>query len=66
MSDIKAIEEAVKALPPDDLAAFRLWFANFDALAWDRQIKRDDDRGALRGLVAEAEADYRAGPAREL
>jgi hypothetical protein len=66
MSDVKAIEEAVKALPPQDLAAFRHWFADFDAAAWDRQIEQDLAGGKLDGLLAEARADYESGQAREL
>ena len=29
---------AVEQLPPDELAKFRRWFAQFDADAWDAQI----------------------------
>ena len=65
MPDIKAIEDAVKALPPKDLAEFRHWFAEFDAAAWDRQIEQDFAAGKLDGLLIEAQADYRAGAVRE-
>ena len=66
MPDIKAIEEAVKALPPQELAEFRHWFAKFDAAAWDRQIEQDLAVGKLDGLLAEAQADHRTGAVREL
>ena len=66
MGSIKSIEKAVEALPPGELAEFRRWFAEFDAAAWDRQIEQDAVDGKLDQLAAEALADYRLGPAREL
>ena len=66
MPDVKALEEAVKALPPQDLAAFRRWFADFDLAAWDRQLEVDADSGKLDALLAEADEDYKAGSPREL
>ena len=61
MGDIKAIEKAIAALPADELAKFRQWFAEFDGAAWDRQIEQDAGSGKLDGLAAEALADYRNG-----
>ena len=66
MPDVKAIEEAVKALHPQDLAEFRSWFAEFDLAAWDRKIEADATAGKLDKLLAEADEDYRTGSAREL
>jgi len=66
MSDIKAIEEAVRALPPQDLAEFRRWFAAFDNVAWDRQLDADLSSGNLDALLAEADADFRSNIPREL
>jgi hypothetical protein len=51
MSDIKSIEKAVASLPPAELAKFRQWFAGFDGAAWDRQIERDAQWGALDHLA---------------
>ena len=65
MGDVKAIENAVAALPADKLAEFRQWFAEFDGAAWDRQIEQDANSGKLDGLAAEALADYRNGSRRE-
>lgn len=62
MPDVKAIEEAVKALTPQDLAAFRQWFAEFDVMAWDKQIESDLTGGKLDALLAEADEDYRSTP----
>ena len=66
MPDVKSIEDAVKSLPPQALAEFRRWFAEFDTAAWDRQIEQDLAVGKLDGLLAEAQADYQAGTEREL
>ena len=63
---IKSIEQAIRKLPPRKLAAFRRWFAKYDAAAWDAQIEADAKAGKLDGLAAEALAEYRAGKAREI
>ena len=36
MSTLEQIENAVRRLSPKDFAAFRAWFAELDADAWDR------------------------------
>ena len=66
MGGIKAIEKAIEALPPSELAAFRRWFAEFDAASWDRQIDADAAAGKLDELAAEALADFQAGSPRPL
>jgi hypothetical protein len=42
----------------DELRAFRNWFAQFDAKAWDRQIEEDSKNGALNSLADRALADH--------
>ena len=66
MADVKALEKAVRALPPSALAEFRKWFAEFDSAAWDRQLEADASSGKLASLLAEAEQDYEASPQRPL
>jgi len=61
MSTIPEIEDAVRRLSPDELAAFRLWFAEFDAGAWDRQFEQDATHGKLDKLANEAVDDLREG-----
>ncbi|MBC7369452.1 MAG: hypothetical protein H7343_22010 [Undibacterium sp.] len=61
MSTVQEIESAVSHLPPADLAAFRAWFAEFDAAAWDRTLAADVAAGRLDALADEALADLRAG-----
>ena len=66
MGNVKSIEQAVQGLPPEELAEFRRWFAEFDAAVWDRQIDADATAGKLEQLGAEALADYRSGSPRAL
>lgn len=66
MADVKALEEAVQALPPSALAEFRRWFTEFDAAAWDRQLDADASSGRLDALLSEAEEDHKAQPRRQL
>jgi len=43
------------------LAAFRDWFLEFDADAWDQQFATDVKAGKLAHPVAETDADFNAG-----
>src|SRR5579872_2929943 len=61
MSSVNEIEEAVLRLTPAELDAFRTWFAEFDAAAWDRQMEDDVASGRLDALADEALDDLRAG-----
>jgi hypothetical protein len=59
MSTIEEIEDAVRQLSSKELAAFRDWFAQLDAAAWDRQIEEDVAAGRLDALADEALNDLR-------
>ena len=61
MSSVNEIEEAVLRLTPAELDAFRTWFAEFDAAAWDRQMEDDVAAGRLDAFANEALGDLRAG-----
>jgi hypothetical protein len=61
MSAVCGVQQAVECLSPLELAAFRQWFAEFDADAWDKQIEADAQAGRLDAFAAEALAEYRAG-----
>jgi len=61
MSTIKELEEAVRRLSPEERAAFRAWYAEFDAAEWDREIGADVAAGRLDWLVAEARLDRQEG-----
>jgi hypothetical protein len=64
MGKLEEIEKAIKALPPAELAEFRLWFAEYDGAAWDKRIDADAASGKLDNLAAEALADYQSGSRR--
>lgn len=66
MGTVKEIEEAIRRLAPADLEAFRAWFAEFDAEAWDRQLEADVAAGRLDRLAEEALADLRQGRCTDL
>jgi len=66
MSTIQEIEDAIQQLSPEDLAAFRAWFAEFDAGLWDRQMEVDISAGQLDALAEEALEDLRDGRCTEL
>ncbi len=61
MGSVKEIEAAVLRLSSAELAAFREWFTEFDAEAWDRQIEDDVAAGRLDALADEALEDLRSG-----
>ena len=66
MSKIERIERDVQALAPDELAAFRKWFREFDAAAWDRQIEDDIRAGKLDALADTALKASAAGKCSDL
>ena len=66
MSSVKDIESAVARLSPQDLSAFRSWFADFDAEAWDRQFAADVAAGRLDALGDEALRDMGEGRCTDL
>lgn len=66
MSTVQEIQEAVSQLPLEDLTAFRLWFAEFDAALWDRQFEADVAAGRLDQLAEEALQDLREGRCTDL
>ena len=57
LSTVERLENEVAKLPPDDLAAFRRWLAEFDAAVWDAKIEADAAAGKLDALAAEALAE---------
>jgi hypothetical protein len=52
MSRVEIIESQLKQLTPEELKAFRDWFVEFDAEAWDRQFESDVKSGQLDELAA--------------
>ena len=53
-------------LSGEQLAAFRAWFAEFDAELWDRELERDVAAGRLDALAEEALQALREGRCTDL
>ena len=66
MSTIQEIEQAIRTLSPQELAALREWFAAFDAELWDRQLEQDVAAGRLDRLAEEALRDFSEGRCTDL
>src|SRR5580698_2015730 len=64
MSSVHEIETAVSKLSRQELLAFRDWFSEFDAAAWDKQFEDDVAAGHLDALAGEALRDLREGRCR--
>jgi hypothetical protein len=61
MSRVEQVAGQVESLSADELKAFRDWFGQFDAQAWDAQIEADAKNGRLRSLSAHALQDHQSG-----
>ena len=66
MSKIDQIEKEVQGLQPDELRAFRKWFWDFDAEAWDRQFEKDAQSGKLDSLAEAALNSFKSGNCSEI
>ena len=65
MSTVHEIENAVRKLSRQELLAFRDWFSEFDAAAWDKQFEQDVAAGHLDALADDAIRDLREGRCRD-
>lgn len=61
MNTVHEIQSAVSRLSREELTAFRVWFQEFDAEAWDRQFEADVNAGRLDSLAEEALSDLHEG-----
>jgi hypothetical protein len=66
MDKIEAIEKQIESLSPKELAVFRQWYHEFDALVWDRQLESDVRMGKLDALADEAIQAQKTGKCTEL
>jgi hypothetical protein len=66
MTKVEKLEREVRKLSRAELAAFRVWFREYDANEWDRQIEEDVRAGKLDELAEEAIATHKAGKTKEL
>lgn len=54
INTVQEIERAVSKLSPEELSLFRVWFAQFDADAWDREFEEDVATVKLDALADKA------------
>ncbi|MDO9118084.1 MAG: hypothetical protein Q7U39_09015 [Nitrospira sp.] len=66
MSKVEAIEEQIEKLSPDELAAFRRWYAAFDGETWDRQFEADVKAGKLDAFAEKALRAHTSGQSKPL
>jgi hypothetical protein len=66
MTTLNEIEQAVQSLPPEQLAAFRDWFARYEAQRWDEDFESDVKAGRLDSLAEQAIKDLQNGNCSEL
>lgn len=58
---VQEIEAAITQLPPNDLVELLAWLTDYQARAWDEQIKQDLESGRLDALLAQVDKEYEAG-----
>ena len=63
---IEDIEKAISELALADLDRLRRWFDKYDAHLLDQKIERDVALGKLDTILAEVEANHKAGRRQEL
>lgn len=51
---IREIELAIRSLSPEELAAFREWFVEFETEEWDREFEQDVATGRLDRIADNA------------
>ena len=66
MGKVESLEKEIESLAPEELAAFRRWFHDFDAEIWDRQLEADARAGKLDALAAEALQAHKSGKSTEI
>ena len=66
MTKVETLEREVQDLSPEELAAFRSWFTEYDWQVWDRQLEADVAAGKLDRLAAEALAEHERGETTQL
>ena len=66
MTRLERLEKEIADLSDKELEQLRVWFHEFDAEQWDREIARDSESGALRSLKDKALADHRSARSKPL
>jgi hypothetical protein len=58
---VQELENAIRQLSPEEFARLALWFDEYRADQWDRQIEADVGAGRLDEAGSRADADFEAG-----
>lgn len=66
MTKIETLEMQIEQLSPQELRAFRRWFAEFDAELWDQELERDVVGGKLDRLADAAVEAHKRGEGRDI
>jgi hypothetical protein len=66
MDRVTKIGREIQELSKTELAAFRQWFRDFDAQAWDQQFEEDVQAGKLDALANKALKDFESGKCSEM
>jgi hypothetical protein len=66
VTKIETLESQVAKLSPEELKAFRRWFAEFDADLWDSEIENDARVGKLDRMADQALAAHKRGEGRDI
>jgi hypothetical protein len=63
---VKEIELAIVQLPSAELSELAVWFEEFWAEKWDKQIEEDVRAGRLDALIQQAEREFATGNCKPL
>jgi hypothetical protein len=66
MRKVEQIEQQIRELSSGEFSELRDWVLEQDWKAWDTQVEADARSGKLDKVIAEADADYKAGRTRPL
>jgi hypothetical protein len=66
MRKVEQIEQQIRELSAGEFSELREWVLDQDWKAWDAKVESDVRSGKLDKVIAEAEADYKAGRTRPL
>ena len=66
MRKVEQIEQQIRELSAGEFSELRDWVLEQDWKAWDTQVEADARSGKLDKVIAEADADYKAGRTRPL
>ncbi len=66
MARLEQLEDQIRELSAEELQKLRIWFAEFDAEAWDHQFAADAASGKLNQLAERALQQHADGLSRDV